>query len=256
MPGRLRGSPRGAGERRVARARDGGRHRPGDRGRDGPAQLRVAEEPGEHILFQNVRKEGSTSIGVYEASGGDAKLGEWLRMAPEAIIDVVKKSNLRGRGGAGFPTGMKWGFLPRDNPKPRYMCVNADEREPGTYKDRLILERDPHRLIEAIVVLPRHPLADGLHLHPRRVPRRRADPGESTRGGAGEGLRREERARHRGGRRDPRAPRGGLLRVRRGDGAHRVARGQARPAPHRSRPSRRWWASTAAPRSSTTSRPS
>ena len=110
------------------------------------------KSPGEHILFQNVWKEGSTSIGVYEASGGYAKLGEWLKRTPEEIIDVVKKSNLRGRGGAGFPTGMKWGFLPKDNPKPRYMCVNADESEPGTYKDRVIVERDPHRLIEAIVV--------------------------------------------------------------------------------------------------------
>ena len=110
------------------------------------------KSPGEHILFQNVWKEGSTSIDVYEASGGYAKLGEWLKMTPEEIIDDVKKSNLRGRGGAGFPTGMKWGFLPKDNPKPRYLCVNADESEPGTYKDRVIVERDPHRLIEAIVV--------------------------------------------------------------------------------------------------------
>jgi NADH-quinone oxidoreductase subunit F len=108
--------------------------------------------PGEHILFQNVWKEGSTSLAVYRQGGGYAKLGEWLRLAPEAIVEEVKKSNLRGRGGAGFPTGMKWGFLPKDNPKPRYLCVNADESEPGTYKDRVIIERDPHRLIEAIVV--------------------------------------------------------------------------------------------------------
>jgi NADH-quinone oxidoreductase subunit F len=110
------------------------------------------KSPGEHVLFQNVWKEGSTSIDVYKASGGYAKLGEWLKRAPEEIVETVKKSNLRGRGGAGFPTGMKWSFLPKDNPKPRYMCVNADESEPGTYKDRVILERDPHRLVEAIVV--------------------------------------------------------------------------------------------------------
>ena len=110
------------------------------------------KSPGEHILFQNVWKEGSTSIDVYRASGGYAKLGEWLKLPPEEIVETVKKSGLRGRGGAGFPTGMKWGFLPRDNPKPRYMCVNADESEPGTYKDRVIVERDPHRLVEAIVV--------------------------------------------------------------------------------------------------------
>jgi NADH-quinone oxidoreductase subunit F len=64
----------------------------------------------------------------------------------------VKKSGLRGRGGAGFPTGTKWGFLPKDGAKPRYLCVNADESEPGTYKDRVFIERDPHRLIEATVV--------------------------------------------------------------------------------------------------------
>jgi len=107
---------------------------------------------GEHVLFANVWKEGSTSLAVYEAGGGYAKLGEWLRLMPETIIEEVKKSTLRGRGGAGFPTGMKWSFLPKDSPKPRYMCVNADESEPGTYKDRVILERDPHRLIEATVV--------------------------------------------------------------------------------------------------------
>jgi NADH-quinone oxidoreductase subunit F len=108
--------------------------------------------PGEHILFQNVWKENSTSIDVYKASGGYARLEEWLKMEPESIVEEVKKSNLRGRGGAGFPTGMKWGFLPKDGAKPRYLCVNADESEPGTYKDRVIIERDPHRLIESIVV--------------------------------------------------------------------------------------------------------
>ena len=110
------------------------------------------KSPGEHILFQNVWTENSTSLEVYRRSGGYAKLGEWLRTPPEEIIETVKKSNLRGRGGAGFPTGMKWSFLPKDNPKPRYLCVNADESEPGTYKDRVIIERDPHRLIEGTVV--------------------------------------------------------------------------------------------------------
>ena len=191
------------------------------------------KSPGEHILFQNVWKENSTSIDVYKASGGYAKLGEWLRMAPEAIVEEVKKSNLRGRGGAGFPTGMKWGFLPKDSPKPRYMCVNADESEPGTYKDRVIVERDPHRLIEAIVVSCHAIRSQArLHLHPGRVPRGRPDAREGPRRGPGRGLRGEEHPRHGHRRRDPRPPRGRLLRVRRGDGPHRVARGQARPAPH------------------------
>src|SRR4029450_4835578 len=70
----------------------------------------------------------------------------------DEIVETVKKSGLRGRGGAGFPTGVKWSFLPKDNPKPRYLCGNADESEPGTYKDRVIIEKDPHRLIEATVV--------------------------------------------------------------------------------------------------------
>ncbi|HVO11701.1 MAG TPA: NADH-quinone oxidoreductase subunit NuoF [Vicinamibacteria bacterium] len=110
------------------------------------------KSPGEHILFQNVWKEDSASIDTYRESGGYAKLAEWLALAPEAIIETVKRSNLRGRGGAGFPTGMKWGFLPKDSPKPRYLCVNADESEPGTYKDRVIIEKDPHRLIEGTIV--------------------------------------------------------------------------------------------------------
>ncbi len=110
------------------------------------------KSPREHVLFQNVWKEGSTALEVYRQGGGYARLGEWLRLSPEAIVEQVKRSNLRGRGGAGFPTGMKWSFLPKDSPKPRYLCVNADESEPGTYKDRVIIERDPHRLIEAVVV--------------------------------------------------------------------------------------------------------
>src|SRR5262249_60413057 len=107
---------------------------------------------GETILLRNVFKQNSASIDVYKQGGGYANLKKYLAMSPDEMIDVVKKSTLRGRGGAGFPTGVKWGFLPKDNPKPRYLCVNADESEPGTYKDRLILENDPHQLIEACVV--------------------------------------------------------------------------------------------------------
>jgi NADH-quinone oxidoreductase subunit F len=109
------------------------------------------KSPGEHVIFKNVWKPGSASLGVYEAGGGYRELKKFLGTPPEAIIEEVKKANLRGRGGAGFPTGMKWGFLPKDD-KPRYLCVNADESEPGTYKDRVILENDPHQLIEGTVV--------------------------------------------------------------------------------------------------------
>jgi len=106
---------------------------------------------GETFLLRNVWKQNSASIETYKAGGGYANLEKHLRMGPDEIIEIVKKSTLRGRGGAGFPTGMKWGFLPK-NDQPRYLCVNADESEPGTYKDRLIIEQDPHQLIEASII--------------------------------------------------------------------------------------------------------
>ena len=73
-------------------------------------------------------------------------------MTPEQIIDDMKASNLRGRGGAGFPTGMKWSFVPRKTDKPRYIICNSDESEPGTCKDRLLMENDPHQLIEGMMI--------------------------------------------------------------------------------------------------------
>ena len=73
-------------------------------------------------------------------------------MSPDQLIDEVTKSNLRGLGGAGFPTGRKWGFVPKDTPKPKYLVVNADEGEPGTFKDRYIMERDPHALLEGMII--------------------------------------------------------------------------------------------------------
>ena len=106
---------------------------------------------GETILLKNVHKANSPSIDVYKQGGGYAKLKDFLQWKPDAIIDILKKSNLRGRGGAGFPTGLKWSFLPKDG-RPRYLCVNADEGEPGTFKDRLLMEKDPHQLIEGCVV--------------------------------------------------------------------------------------------------------
>ena len=88
----------------------------------------------------------------YTADGGYTGLARALVMAPEAVIDTVKKSQLRGRGGAGFPTGMKWSFVPKVAPKPKYMVVNADESEPGTFKDRYVMARDPHRLLEGAAI--------------------------------------------------------------------------------------------------------
>ena len=105
---------------------------------------------------------GSTKIDVFLQNGGYQALDKALKqMTPETIIDEVKKSNLRGRGGAGFPTGMKWSFVPKDSPKARYMICNADESEPGTCKDRPLMELDPHQLIEGMVIAGR---AIGSHL--------------------------------------------------------------------------------------------
>ncbi len=92
------------------------------------------------------------SIAVYEAHGGYEMLRKALTMKPEAVTDEVKKSNLRGRGGACFPTGLKWTFMPRVTDKPKYLCVNGDESEPGTFKDRQIFELNPHLLIEGALI--------------------------------------------------------------------------------------------------------
>src|SRR3954466_6230484 len=82
-------------------------------------------------------------------------------MRPEEIHAQVKDANMRGRGGAGFPTGVKWGFLPKGNPKPVYLVINADGGEPGTFKDRTIMEQDPHRLVEGCIITMR---AIGSHV--------------------------------------------------------------------------------------------
>jgi NADH-quinone oxidoreductase subunit F len=105
------------------------------------------------ILTKNVHIPNLRQIGVYESLGGYQALAKALReLKPVDIIETEKKSGLRGRGGAGFPTGMKWGFVPKDTGKPVYLCVNADESEPGTFKDRVIIEKDPHQLIEGTII--------------------------------------------------------------------------------------------------------
>ncbi len=87
-------------------------------------------------------------LDVYEANGGYQMLRKALGMKPEEVTDEVKKSNLRGRGGACFPTGLKWTFMPKNSDKPKYLCINGDESEPGTFKDRQIFEDNPHLMIE------------------------------------------------------------------------------------------------------------
>ncbi len=91
-------------------------------------------------------------IAVYESLGGYQAARKALAMEPGAIIEEVKTSGLRGRGGAGFPAGMKWSFIPKDSPKPKYLVVNSDESEPGTFKDRKLIECDPHSLIEGVII--------------------------------------------------------------------------------------------------------
>jgi NADH-quinone oxidoreductase subunit F len=92
------------------------------------------------------------TLPVYEQHGGYGALKKALTMKPEEIIDELKKSNLRGRGGACFPTGLKWSFMPKGTAIPKYLAVNGDESEPGTFKDRMIFELNPHQLIEGILI--------------------------------------------------------------------------------------------------------
>src|SRR5436309_13131305 len=104
------------------------------------------------ILLANIDKPSSTSIGVYLAAGGYKAAEKALAMKPDEITQIVKDSELRGRGGAGFPTGNKWSFVPKNAPKPTYLLCNADESEPGTFKDRVLIEKDPHLLIEGMII--------------------------------------------------------------------------------------------------------
>jgi NADH-quinone oxidoreductase subunit F len=110
----------------------------------------------------------SASIDTYLATEGYTALRKALGLTPEQIIEEVKSSNLRGRGGAGFPTGMKWGFVPRTSPKPKYIVANGDESEPDTCKDRLLMEYDPHQLIESMLIAGLMVGRRGLRLHSRR----------------------------------------------------------------------------------------
>jgi NADH-quinone oxidoreductase subunit F len=107
----------------------------------------------EPVLLRNVDVPDGHRLAAYEAGGGYRALAKALREhTPDEVIDLVKQSNLRGRGGAGFPTGLKWTFVPKQARKPKYLCCNADEGEPGTFKDRLIMECDPHQLIEGLAI--------------------------------------------------------------------------------------------------------
>ncbi|MEO6845625.1 MAG: NADH-quinone oxidoreductase subunit NuoF [Chthoniobacterales bacterium] len=105
------------------------------------------------VIFENIFKPGyAPDIDTYISHGGYEQARKAFTMTPEEIINIVKASNLRGRGGAAFPTGVKWSFIKREDGKPHYIVVNGDESEPGTFKDRYILHNDPHQLIEGLII--------------------------------------------------------------------------------------------------------
>jgi NADH-quinone oxidoreductase subunit F len=104
------------------------------------------------VMSDNWDADQAWTLRSYEQHGGYEALPKALRMQPGDVIELVKESGLRGRGGAGFPTGMKWGFIPQDNPKPKYLVVNADESEPGTCKDIPLMLASPHTLVEGVII--------------------------------------------------------------------------------------------------------
>ncbi len=107
----------------------------------------------ERVAYKNIGQPGSATIDGYRNSGGYQTLRQVVqKWSPAKVIEVIKQSGLRGCGGAGFPTGTKWEFVAQASGKPRYVVCNADEGEPGTFKDRLILEQDPHLLLEGIAL--------------------------------------------------------------------------------------------------------
>lgn len=107
----------------------------------------------EPVLTQNIHRPDAEKIGTYLANSGyQAARKAITEHTPEEIIELVKRSGLRGRGGAGFPAGVKWGFMPKDPQVQKIVAVNTDEGEPGTFKDRQIVERDPHQIIEGVLI--------------------------------------------------------------------------------------------------------
>src|SRR3982075_3829432 len=106
----------------------------------------------EPLLTRYVREPNAFTLDFYLQHQGYAGLKKTLSLTPDQVIEIVKASGLRGRGGAGFPTGMKWQFVDQKSPNPKYIACNADESEPGTFKDHLLMERNPHLLIEGSAI--------------------------------------------------------------------------------------------------------
>ena len=104
------------------------------------------------LLIDDLDKPGIETLAGYKSAGGYTALEKALKMKPEEVVEEVKKSGLRGRGGAGFPTGMKWSFIAKPPGVPRHLVCNADESEPGTFKDRFLMEKKPHILVEGMII--------------------------------------------------------------------------------------------------------
>ncbi len=129
------------------------------------------------VPYQPILTEGITgtvyagraeSLADYKAKGGYDGLKHALELGPDGTLAQVKEANIRGRGGAGFPAGMKWGFIPRNREKPHYVCVNADESEPGTFSNRPVLEQRPHLLIEGALIAAFTTLAETIYIYIRK----------------------------------------------------------------------------------------
>src|SRR5262249_21707095 len=107
----------------------------------------------EPVLLRRILRKAGPSVEAYRADGGYRALQKAVHeMTPAQVVEMVKTSGLRGRAGAGFPTGLKWTFLPKDHPGPIYMCINADESEPCTFNNRILMEEDPHQVLEGIIL--------------------------------------------------------------------------------------------------------
>ncbi len=105
------------------------------------------------VLTAYIDNPTQYQIDTYEKNGGYQAIKKAIpNIAPDTLMEMVKQSELRGRGGAGFMTGVKWGFIPKDPSLAKYVVCNADESEPGTFKDRLLMEKDPHQVIEGIIL--------------------------------------------------------------------------------------------------------
>src|SRR5215475_4793548 len=109
--------------------------------------------PYEPVLLARINKPNSAKLESYRADGGYSTIERVLKeKQPIDVVNQVKASGLRGRGGAGFPCGVKWTFLPKDHPGPIYLCINADESEPCTFNNRILMEEDPHQVLEGIII--------------------------------------------------------------------------------------------------------